>query len=391
MRDGRDPAGMPSERAAAVTPFAAMDVLERATDRADVIHMEVGEPDFAPPAAATEAAVDALRAGDDDYTTSRGRRSLRDAISGYYAAEYGVSVPAERIVVTPGSSPALLTVLLATVDPGSAVVLSDPHYACYPNFVRLADGVVRTVGLAPDAGFQPAVSDYDAAIGDDTAAMLLNSPGNPTGAVIDGESLSALVALADRTDTAVVSDEIYHGLAFDAAAHSVLEYTDDAFVIDGVSKRYGMTGWRLGWVVCPRRYVDTINAIAQNTLICAPSFVQAGAEAAIRHGTDWLDGVRADYRTRRDILCTAAERWGFDPGYTPAGAYYMLLDVSRLGAAPAVADALLETAGVAVTPGPDFGANATEYVRASFAVSTDAVREAVARIDAVLASATTLT
>jgi aspartate/methionine/tyrosine aminotransferase len=376
---------MPSERATATTPFAAMDVLERAVELDDVVHMEVGEPDFRPPAAATEAAVDALRAGDDDYTSSRGTASLRDAISGHYADEYGVDVPPERVVVTPGSSPALLVSMLATVDPGEDVVLTDPHYACYPNFVRLADGRVRTVGLDPANGFEPNVTDYERVVDDDTAAMLLNSPGNPTGAVMTGDTLSGLVDLAERTDTAVVSDEVYHGLAFDAEEHSVLEYTDDAFVLDGVSKRYGMTGWRLGWVVCPPEYVDAVNRIAQNALICAPSFVQAGAEVAIRDGTDWLPDVREDYRERRDILLDAAERWGFDLGYAPEGAYYLLLDVSALGDPFDVADVFLEDAGVAMTPGPDFSDGASDCLRASFATSTAAVQEAVDRIDALLA------
>ena len=376
---------MPSERATATTPFAAMDVLERAGEMEDVVHMEVGEPSFRPPAAATEAAVAALRAGDDDYTSSRGTASLRDAISGHYADEYGVDVPPERIVVTPGSSPALLVSMLAAVDAGEDVVLTDPHYACYPNFVRLADGTVRTVPLDPADGFEPNVADYERVVDDDTAAMLLNSPGNPTGAVMDGDTMAGLVDLADRTDTAVVSDEVYHGLAFDAEEHSVLEYTDDAFVLDGVSKRYGMTGWRLGWVVCPPEYVDAVNRVAQNALICAPSFVQAGAEAAIREGTDWLPEVREDYRERRDILLDAAERWGFDLGYTPEGAYYVLLDVSDLGDPFDVADVFLEDAGVAMTPGPDFGEGAASCLRASFATSTEDVREAVERIDALLA------
>jgi aspartate/methionine/tyrosine aminotransferase len=380
---------MPSERATATTPFAAMDVLERAGELDDVVHMEVGEPDFRPPAAATEAAVDALRAGDDDYTSSRGTESLRDAISDYYADEYGVSVPTERIVVTPGSSPALLVSMLATVDPGEEVVLTDPHYACYPNFVRLADGHVRTVALDPADGFEPNVADYERVVDDDTAAMLLNSPGNPTGAVMDGDTLSGLVELAERTDTAVVSDEVYHGLAFDAEEHSVLEYTDDAFVLDGVSKRYGMTGWRLGWALCPTEYVEAINRLSQNVLICAPPFVQAGAEAAIREGTEQLAEHREAYRERRDLLLEAAERWGFDVGYTPEGAYYLLLDVSDLGDAFDVADVFLEEAGVAMTPGPDFGDGATDYLRASFARSTEDGREAIERIDELLATTTT--
>jgi aspartate/methionine/tyrosine aminotransferase len=380
---------MPSERATQTTPFTAMDVLERASERNGVVHMEVGEPDFRPPAAATEAAVAALRAGDDDYGSSRGKQSLRDAISDYYEDTYGVDVPAERIIVTPGSSPALLLAMLATVDPGEDVVLTDPHYACYPNFVRQADGNVVTAPLDPEDGFEPNVEAFADVVDHDTAAMLLNSPANPTGAVTSGDKLEALVDLGADTDTTILSDEVYHGLAFDAEEHSVLEYTDDAFVLDGVSKRYGMTGWRLGWAVCPPEYVDVINRMTQNVFICAAPFVQAGAEAAIRHGTDWLEDVRDEYRERRDLLVDAAERWGFDVGYTPEGAYYLLLDVSDLpGDAFDVADVFLEDAGVAMTPGPDFGSGAQDYLRASFATSTEDVREAIERIDALLASAT---
>jgi len=380
---------MPSERATDTTPFAAMDVLERASELEGVVHMEVGEPDFRPPEAATDAAVAALRAGDDDYGTSRGTASLREAISDYYAETYGVDVPTNRIIVTPGSSPALLLALLSIVDPGEEVVLTDPYYACYTNFVRQAEGQVRTVELDPADGFEPSVDAYEQVVDDDTAAMLLNSPANPTGAVTSGETLSDLVDLANRTDTMVVSDEVYHGLAFDAEEHSVLEYTDDAFVLDGVSKRYGMTGWRLGWAVCPPEYVEAINRLSQNVLICAPPFVQAGAEAAIREGTEQLAEHREAYRERRDLLLEAAERWGFDVGYTPEGAYYLLLDVSDLGDAFDVADVFLEEAGVAMTPGPDFGDGATDYLRASFARSTEDVREAIERIDELLATTTT--
>ncbi|WP_232685917.1 pyridoxal phosphate-dependent aminotransferase [Halobacterium zhouii] len=378
---------MPSERATRTTSFAAMDVLERASERDAVVHMEVGEPDFRPPEAATEAAVTALRAGDDDYTSSRGTQSLRDAISGHYEETYGVDVPSDRIVVTPGSSPALLMTMLACVDPGEEVVLTDPYYACYPNFVQQADGRVTTVELDPADGFEPQPEAYERAFTEDTAAVLLNSPANPTGAVLSGDTLESIVELGERTDTMVVSDEVYHGLAFDAEEHSVLEYTDDAFVLDGVSKRYGMTGWRLGWVVCPPDYVDAINRLAQNVVICAPSFVQAGAEAAIREGTDWLADTRNAYRERRDLLLDAAERWGFDIGYEPQGAYYLLLDVSDLpGDAFDVADVFLEEADVAMTPGPDFGPGAEDYLRASFATNTADVREAIERIDALLAT-----
>jgi aspartate/methionine/tyrosine aminotransferase len=181
--------------------------------------------------------------------------------------------------------------------------------------VRQADGRVRTVPLSAADGFTPDVSAFADALGPDTAAMLLNSPTNPTGAVIPGDDLEALVRHAERTDTVVVSDEVYHGLAYDEAEQTVLEYTDDAFVLDGASKRYAMTGWRLGWMIVPPAYADAVNRLAQNALVCAPNFVQDTGVAALRSGDDW----RADVRD-----------WGFDLGYTPQGAYYLLANASGL-------------------------------------------------------------
>jgi aspartate/methionine/tyrosine aminotransferase len=367
------------------TPFAAMDVLAKAERMDDVVHMEVGEPDFEPPAAATEAAIASLSNGGADYTNSRGKIELREAISEYYDRTYGVDVPTERIIATPGSSPALLVTMLDVVDPGEEVVLTDPYYAPYPNFVRQAEGRVSTVDLDPASGFEPRVQDFERAVDRDTAALMINSPQNPTGAVMSGDSIEALAGLAERTDTRLISDEVYHGLDFDAPAHTALEYTDEAFVLDGVSKRYSMTGWRLGWMVVPPGEVTAVNNLVQNVLICAPNFVQDGATAAIRTEADWLDDIRATYRERRDVLLEAAREWGIDMGYSPAGAYYLLLDVSDLpGDSFEIADRFLEEAGVALTPGPDFGELAEDTLRASFATSTADIQDAIERLDPLL-------
>ncbi|MFB6093412.1 MAG: pyridoxal phosphate-dependent aminotransferase [Halanaeroarchaeum sp.] len=378
---------MPSKRAMETSPFTAMDILERASDRQGVVHMEVGEPDIEPPSAATETAIASLRAGNVDYTSSRGKADLREAIADYYERTYDVTVAPDRIVVTPGSSPGLLVTMLGTVDPGDEVVLTDPYYAPYPNFVRQAEGRIRTVTLDPERNFEPRVADFERTVTEDTAAMLLNSPQNPTGAVMEDETIAGLVSLAERSETRIVSDEIYHGLAFDAEEHSVLEYTDEAFVLDGVSKRYGMTGWRLGWIVAPPDEVEAINQLVQNVLICAPNFVQDGARAALETDPTWLADVRETYRERRDLLLSAAERWGIDAGYSPAGAYYLLLDVSDLpGDAFEIADLFLEEANVAMTPGPDFGSQAEDTLRASFATGTDQIETAIERLDDLMAT-----
>jgi len=381
---------MVSERANRTTPFAAMDVLERANRMDDVIHLEVGEPDFETPPAATEAAIAALRAGETGYTSSKGKPELRRAIAAYYDRRYGVDVDPERILVTSGSSPALLLAFSALVDPGDEVVLTDPHYACYPNFVRQTGGRIETVSLSADDGFRPRASAFDRALSPETEALLLNSPANPTGAVLGGDTLDALVGLADRAGATVISDEVYHGLTYEGEDHTVLEYTDDAFVLDGFSKRFSMTGWRLGWLVAPPGYVDHVNRIAQNTLICAPNFVQSAGVAALESGDGFLADVRETYRERRDYLVDAVEDWGMSMGYTPGGAYYLLVDVSGLpGDAFDAADFFLEEAGVAMTPGPDFGSNAENCLRVSYANSAEKLAAASDRIRRALATVET--
>ncbi len=376
---------MTSQRAADVSPFIAMDVLERANEREDVIHLEVGEPDFEPPAGVAGTAVESIRAGNTGYTASRGKPALRRAIAAYYDRTYGVDVDPGRIVVTPGSSPGLLLAMAAVVDPGAEVVLTDPHYACYPNFVRTVGGRVETVPLRPENAFQPDVADFDATLEESTRALVLNSPANPTGAVMDGSTLAALARTASRTDTTIISDEIYHGLSYGVDDHTILEYTDDAFVLDGFSKRFGMTGWRLGWLVVPPAFVDAVNRLMQNLLICAPNFVQDAGVAALDSPADRLAEVRDRYRTRRDLLVDAVADWGLDLGYTPQGAYYLLVDVSDLpGETLEVADLFLEEAGVAVTPGVDFGTRASDYLRFSYATDVESITEAIDRLGRLL-------
>jgi aspartate/methionine/tyrosine aminotransferase len=376
---------MVSQRARDVTPFIAMDVLERANELEDVIHLEVGEPDFEPPDRVFETAIESLRAGNTDYTAARGKPKLRTAIAAHYDREYGVDVDPDRIVVTPGTSPGLFLTLAALVDPGEEVVLTDPHYACYPNFVRTVGGEIETVPLRAEDGFRPRVADFEAAIDDSTRALLLNSPANPTGAVLEGDTLAGLAAAAEATEAVPVVDEVYHGLSYDAEEHTILEYTDDAFALNGFSKRFAMTGWRLGWIVVPPGYVEAVNRLAQNVLICAPNFVQDAGVAALETPPDRLAEIRETYRRRRDLLLDAVTDWGLDLGYTPQGAYYLLVDVSDLpGDAVSIADLLLEEAGVAVTPGVDFGEGAADYIRLSYATDLEAIEEAIDRIEAVL-------
>lgn len=375
---------MVSERARDTAPFLAMEVLERANAIEDAVHLELGEPDIHPPERAVEAAVESLRAGDNGYTATAGKPELRRAIADYYDRQYGVDLNPNRVVVTPGSSPALLLACLAVLDPSDEAVLTDPYYAPYPNFVRVAQARTRTVPLAVESGFAPPLDDFARTLEDGPAALLLNSPANPTGAVLADDDLAELAAMADAAGTTIISDEIYHGLDYDVEAHTLLEHTDEAFVVDGFSKRFGMTGWRLGWVIPPAEYVEPVVRMAQNYFLCAPAFVQDAGVAALE-STAHLDEVRATYRQRRDFLVDAVEEWGLSLAYTPGGAYYLLIDAEPFpGDAMDAADLLLEETGVATTPGVDFGETTSDYLRLSYATGMDRLREADRRISSFL-------
>lgn len=378
---------MTSERVRKTTPFEAMDFLERANELDDVIHLEVGEPDYPTPDAAVEAAIESLRAGNTGYTAARGKPALREAISTYYADRYDLSIDPRRVVVTPGSSPGLLLAFLAMIDPGDEVILTDPHYACYPNFVRQAGGEITYVPLSPERGFRPASEDFAEAITPATKAVLVNSPANPTGALLSDRALDDLVELTAAAEARLVVDEVYHGLAYDDRASSILEFTDEAFVLDGFSKRFSMTGWRLGWIIAPEEFVDPINRLAQNLLICAPNFVQDAGVAALSVADSHVPAMRATYRDRREFLVDAIEDLGLGLGYSPGGAYYLLIDVRELGNAFDVAEELLSGPGVATTPGRDFGDGAAPFLRLSYATSMENLEEAVDRLAGYLQTA----
>ncbi|MCA9510288.1 MAG: pyridoxal phosphate-dependent aminotransferase, partial [Myxococcales bacterium] len=350
---------MPAARAhrlRQVEPFLAMEVLERALELeragAAVVHLEVGEPDFPPPACATEACIEALHRGVTHYTDSRGTARLREAIARDLAARFpvrGGSVDPARIVVTMGTSPAMLLVFEALLDPGDEVVLGTPHYPCYPNFVRVCGGVPVLVETDPADGYRLDPERVARAISPRTKAIVVNSPANPTGAVQSRATLEALAALGPT----LVSDEIYDGLVYDGArTASALEVTDDAFVLDGFSKRYAMTGFRLGWVVAPSAFARDLQVLQQSLFISASSFAQEAAVAALEGGAADVAHMRDVYARRRDRLVAGLRALGFGVPRAPQGAFYVLAD-ARPVAGPradsrALAFALLEQAGVGV-------------------------------------------
>lgn len=371
---------MLTKRAKETTPFRAMSVLERAQQMEDVVHLEVGEPDFEPPAEVIDSAIESMLNGNSGYTTSRGKIKLREAVSDYYQRTYDLDIGVDRIVITPGTSAALTMVCLALIEEGDEAILTDPYYACYPNFIRQTGGTINTVPLDISAGFAPDIKLFEESMSESTKVMLLNSPSNPTGSVLKNSEIEELAEIAQRNNTTIVSDEVYHGIYYDTETHSVLEHTDDAFVVDGFSKRFAMTGWRLGWIVCPPECIDAVNRLTQNLVICATNFVQDAGIAALQMSDDLVPKMREVYRKRRDVLIEGVEKLGVGMGYVPEGAYYLLIDVSELGDAFDISNRLLDEVGVATTPGPDFGGSVENCLRLSYATGMEDLKVAVERI-----------
>lgn len=381
-----------ARRIQAIRPFLAMEVLERALELErsgrSIVHLEVGEPDLSPPATAVEACIDALHRGVTHYTDSRGTPRLREAIARDLATRFALragSVDPARIVVTMGTSPAMLLVFEWLLDPGDEVVLGTPHYPCYPNFVRLCGGVPVFVPTDPEAGHALDPERVRRAITPRTKAILVNSPSNPTGAVQSRETLEALASLGP----VLVSDEIYDGIVYDGVrTTSALEVSEEAFVLDGFSKRHAMTGFRLGWVVAPRAAARDLQVMQQSLFISASSFAQEAAVAALESGADDVARMRRTYAGRRDRLVAGLRALGFGVPRMPQGAFYVLADARPVFGARAdslaLAFALLERAGVGVAPGIDFGEAAEGFLRFCYAVADEAIDEALARIGAAL-------
>ncbi len=377
---------MIAKRAQDISPFLAMEVLERAGEleaKGDhIIHLEVGEPDFPTPTCIQEAAARAVREGKTGYTHSLGILPLREAIAEHYYAKYGVEVSPERILVTAGTSPAMWMVFSALLEAGDQVLLSDPHYACYPNFIRFCGGEAVTVGVLEEEGFQFRPEAVAARLTRRTKAILINSPANPTGTLLSPERMAALAGLGPL----IVSDEIYHGLVYAGREHSILEFTDRAVVFNGFSKAYAMTGWRLGYAVVPPDLVRPLQKMHQNFFISANAFVQAAGVAALREAQPEVARMRAIYDERRRFIIPGLRRLGFGIATEPTGAFYVLANARRFTTdSYAFAFEILEQAKVGVTPGVDFGRNGEGYLRFSYANSLDNLAEALRRLEAFLA------
>jgi aspartate/methionine/tyrosine aminotransferase len=374
-----------SKRADAIRPFVVMDIVARAKELEaqgrDIVRLEIGDPDFATPEVIAKAGEAAIQQGSTHYTQSLGLPDLRDAIARHYFASYGARVDPADIIVTQGTSPAMLLVFGALLDPGDEVIMPDPCYPAYPNYVSFLGGTPKLVRVHAEDGFRYRAADLKAAIGPRTKAVMINSPSNPTGAVLSASDLREVAAVADEAGIHVVSDEIYHGLTFCGDEHSIVEYTDRCFVLNGFSKTYAMTGWRLGYLIAPREFVRPAEKIQQNFFLAANAFVQQAGVVALTEAKDDLARMRKTYDERRRFLVPALRELGLLVESEPCGAFYVFADARAWGEdSLALSRSILEEAGVACAPGIDFGEGGEGFLRFSYATSMERLAEGVRRL-----------
>ena len=374
--------GVVAQRADAVAPFIVLDVLERAQamEQAgrEVLHLSAGEPSFPTPEPVLEAARRAIRDGHTHYTASLGLPALREAISDYYQRRYGVRVSPQQVVVTAGTSQAMALIALALLQAGDEAVVPDPGYPCYANFVSAADA--RPVRADATAGYLMAEA-VEAALGPSTRMVVVNSPANPTGAVMPPGELQRLARLAEERGLWLVSDEIYHGLVYEGQEATALQFSSRALVVDGFSKRYAMTGWRLGWCVVPVELVRVLQKFQQNFLVSPPSVSQWAGLAALEHGEVYRQQMAREYDRRRLFLLSALPQAGLPLAVRPGGAFYAWVSTGPLGAdSYRLAFDILERTGVALAPGVDFGPRGEGHLRVSYASSMEVLEQAVARL-----------
>ncbi len=376
-----------TDRANAVTPFLVMEILEKAKEMElrgeDIVHLEVGEPDFDSPKCVKDAAKEAIDRSETRYSPSLGLRQLREAIADDYRKKYGVKFSYERVVITSGTSPVLQMIFAALLERGDEVIMTDPHYACYPSFVNFFGGTPVYIKTWEEDNFRLNPADILSRITEKTRAILINSPSNPTGTILSVPDMQEIVKMA----IPVVSDEIYNGLIYDGEERSILEFCDNAFVVDGFSKRYAMTGWRLGFAVVPEIYVRPMQRLAQNFFISAPTVSQWAGIAALDKAGEDLEIMRMEYGRRRDFLLGGLKKIGLDVASDPAGAFYVFVNM-RAYTDDSLAFALdiLEKAKVAVSPGIDFGEGGEGFIRLSYATSIERIEEGLTRLEKYLSS-----
>ena len=381
---------MESSRTREMTSFIVMDVLERAQELeregARIIHLEVGEPDFDAPACVKEAACKALEDGFTHYTHSLGLYELREAICEFYQKHYQVSVDPDQVIVTSGSSPAIFLVFSALLEKNDEVIISDPHYACYPNFIRFVDGKLITIPVYEEDGFQYRPEVIRKNITPQTRAVFINSPSNPTGNLLSADRMQQIAELTKCEQCPyIVSDEIYHGLVYEGKAHSILEFSDHAFVLNGFSKQFAMTGLRLGYVIAPKAFIRPMQKLQQNFFISANAMVQQAGISALKDAGDDVARMQKIYNERRLFMIRRLKELGFGITVEPTGAFYVFANAKHVsGDSYKLAFDILEKAHVGVSPGIDFGQNGEGYLRFSYANSLENIEEGMDRLETYL-------
>jgi len=380
-------AGKVSKRVTQVAPFYVMDLMAKAKQLEeqglDIVHMEVGEPDFSTPAPILEAATQFIKQGDVHYTQAQGLLALREKIAQFYQSEHQVSVPVDRIFITPGASGALTVALATLLDAGDEVLIPDPGYPCNNNLIKLFSAKSKPVNVFAKDNFQFTNESINKAWSDDTRGVMIASPSNPTGMMISREQLSQLIEQVHQKQGFLISDEIYHGLSYAEPALSALEFSDDVFVLNSFSKYFGMTGWRLGWLIVPEYAVSAANRLMQNMYIAAATPSQYAALAAFNDDTQLILRQRCDeFEQRRDVLYDGLEALGFKMPEKPQGAFYLYVDCSDFcDDSFSFALELLEHSGVAITPGLDFGSNHPErYLRFAYTTSVEQIKLGLQRL-----------
>lgn len=376
-----------ADRMSDIAPFHVMELMQRSqrleAEGRSIIHMEVGEPDFPTPSQIVEAAQRFIATGRVFYTSALGLPALREAIAADYWSRFGVRVDPECIVITSGASAALLMALAVMVNPGDEILMADPGYPCNRHFARLFEGRARAIPVSAETAFQPTAKQVEAAWTENSRGLLLASPSNPTGTLVTVAELAAMYQVVSQRQGMLIVDEIYQGLVYGTQASTALSVADDIFVVNSFSKFFGMTGWRLGWLVVPKAYLREVEKLAQNLYIAPPSPAQHAALAAFQPDTmQELEIRRQAFEARRDVLHAGLQDAGIRIPVKPEGAFYVYGDVSDLtDNSFDFAMKLLEEAGVAATPGLDFGSNGPErFIRFAYTVEQEKLEEGLKRI-----------
>lgn len=377
-----------ASRMQGISAFYVMELLQRAKQLEqqgrDIIHMEIGEPDFPTPLRVLEAGERLLKTGEVKYTEAAGLPALRQSIAEYYRQQYGVRLDPRRVFVTPGASGAFLLAFGISLNPGEQIMMSDPCYPCNDNFVRLFDGETQFVEVDAASKYQLTSAAIARHWNPCSKGVLVASPSNPTGTLIEGGELQRAIQQVNALGGCFYSDEIYHGLTYDEPGNTALAYDDDVFVINSFSKYFGMTGWRVGWLIVPDAFIDAAEKLAQNIFISSPTHSQHAALASFTpDNLQELENRRLEFQNRRDFLYENLIRMGFSVPCKPEGAFYVYADVSRFtDDSFQFARELLEQEGVAVTPGRDFGFHRADlHIRFAYTSSIDRMAIALNRLE----------